>query len=733
MNDAKQPMRNDPCPCGSGRRYKYCHGRELAIDATIGTQRPLVRLHAPVATEVSAPMDAVRVALREGRPEDALRLLGQVEPDMDPRVSDRLRAEALRTIDPKQSRITWENILAEKPGDPEALFFIGDLDREAGLIESAITRFEAALVSAPDHPSLLNNLGLALEKCGRFEEAEARFNRALEVAPDDLNALANLAQNHYQQRRDKEAILEFRRLLAAMPDAPAAIRANLGVCLRRVGNPAGAEPHLVRATELAPNSPGPWRDLGSCRIALNLWNAAAFAYARAIELDPDDHTSGSMLLHSVGHECLWDGLEVLRGRIVDSIVHPKPDTFTVATPFPLQALSDDPWLERDCASSWTRCEFLPTARERPRRRASPARLRVGFVSPDFHRHPVGRLVVGPIERLDRERFDVYTYACRISADDDIRRRIVAASSGFRYFPEVDARELASAIRSDGIDILVDLTGHTADANISTFSLRPAPVQVSFLGYTGTIGSAAYDWIVADPYCIPRELASAYVERVLYLEPCYLPPCGDSAAPETPARTEYQLPDDAIVFSAMSSMYKILPERFAAWVEILGRVPDSVLWMRAGSKTATQRLQARARALGIEPGRIVFARSEPVPRYLARYRLADLYLDSWPFGSHTTVNDALSVGLPVLSQAGRSFASRASSSQIVAAGLAELVATDLTDYVSKAVALGLDRDRLASLRARLSADRAKLPYFSQDSYARALGAALERAWAETPAD
>ena len=346
-------------------------------------------------------------------------------------------------------------------------------------------------------------------------------------------------------------------------------------------------------------------------------------------------------------------------------------------PFPVQTISDDPALDRSLTLRWTAHEFLPASPLRPARRSEPGKLRIGFLSPDFHSHPVGRLVVGLIERLDRNRFEVCAFSTEKEVDDAIQSRIRRACDRFRSFPVVDAREVAEAIRADRIDVLIDLTGHTAGANLSTLSLRPAPVQVNYLGYTGTLGSPAVDWIVADPYCIPPDLADAYVERPLYLEPCYMPRCGDHADDDVSiSRSDYGLPEHALVYAAMSAAYKILPERFDAWMEILRAVPGSILWMRTMAGVAARRLRLRAASLGVDPVRLQIARNEPVPRYLARYRLADLYLDTWPFGSHTTVNDALSAGLPVLAQAGRTFASRASASQVIAAGLPELVANGL---------------------------------------------------------
>ena len=714
--------RNDPCPCGSGKRYKHCHGSATA---------PVEIPEPPPAN--AGPVEAARAALRAGRAVEAVAII-EASPAREDVDASRVLGEALRSIDAQRSRACWERVLAARPGDPEALFFLGDIQREEGDYRAAVATFEQALAASPDHPALLNNLGLAREKLGDLAAAEGAFKRVLEVSPDDLNALANLAQNYYQQRRYKEAIPLFERLVMRVPGAPAAIWANFGSSMRSVGNLAAAEPHLARATELAPDRPEPWRDLGACRVELYRWGGAALAYGKALDLDPDDLVSASMLLYACGHECVWDRFDALRRRLRDALAQPAPGEAPLAVPFAVQSFNDDPAAERSLAERWSAHEFLAPSPVRAPRRQGPGKLRVGFLSPDLRGHPVGRLVVGLVERLDRTRFEVCAYSTSKEVDDAIRERIRNACDRFRSFPAVDAREVADAIRSDRVDVLIDLTGHTAGANVSTLSLRPAPVQINYLGYTGTLGNPAVDWIVADAYCIPPGLAGTCVERPLYLEPCYMPPCGDQVdADDSISRSDYGLPEHALVYAVMSAAYKILPERFDAWMEVLRAVPGSVLWLRTMGGVAARRLQLRAASRGVDPARLLIARNEPVPRYIARYRLADLFLDTWPFGSHTTVNDALFAGLPVLTQAGRTFASRASASQVIAAGLPELVANSLQDYVDGAIALGSDRTRLVELSARLRANRSRLPYFDLDAYARAFEAAVERAWAETPVD
>ncbi|MBK6806077.1 MAG: hypothetical protein IPG84_15120 [Betaproteobacteria bacterium] len=367
-------------------------------------------------------------------------------------------------------------------------------------------------------------------------------------------------------------------------------------------------------------------------------------------------------------------------------------------------------------------EFLAPCTTRRARRPASGRLRVGFLSPDLNGHPVGRLVVGLIERLDHARFEVHAYDCNGPQVDGIWRRIRAASDRFRSIPVVDVREVADAIRADEIDVLIDLTGFTGGRTCPSCASACARSD-QHLGYPARSAAPRSTGSSPTP-CIPDDLAHAAAapRRALHCR---------RATPRrrvAVART-HGLPEDAVVYAAMSAPYKILPERFDAWMAILRAVPASVLWMRTIGPVAVRRVLKRAESLGVDPRRLRFASNEDVPRYLARFRLADLFLDTSPFGSHTTVNDALSAGLPVLTQAGRTFASRASASQVIAAGRPLAASLGSPDT---AIALGLDRPRLRESSLRLRANRSLKPFFDPDAYARAFEAAIERAWKDTPA-
>jgi predicted O-linked N-acetylglucosamine transferase (SPINDLY family) len=641
---ASPPLRNAPCPCGSGRRYKHCHG----ASATTG--------HAPDEAAV--------------------------------------------------------------------LFEQGNAARAQGRIGEAIAHFERALRQLPAHVGLLNNLGLTLEDAGRLRDAEARFRAALEVAADAFEPLANLAQNLYKQKRYAAALEFFDRLAARGDVRSAGLFANRGVCHIHAGDQRIAEESLRAALAIEPHSTRLLCDLGALHARQQRFVEAAGAFEAALAVEPDLVPAASWLLFCRLNLADWRDFDALRARVIAAAGQLEAHPVLSSSPFNLQAVCDDPALQRIAAESWMRNR--PVARRVSVPRAAGGPLRLGFVSMDFGEHPVGRLLVDLLARLDPGRFHVTAYALGPRTDDRIRARLRAAVAQWRESVVFHAEALADAIRADHIDVLFDLAGFTGWPLLDIFLRRPAPVQVNFLGYTGTMGSPAYDWIVTDRHCIGAGDAKHYTERALYVEPCYMPSDSRRVLDAGPlSRAQYSLPAGALVLCAFSGTYKILPEMFGAWMRVLARHPEAVLWLRDSGSPVNERLRAAARERGVDPVRLAFAPTEPWPRYLARFRLADLFVDTAPFGAHTTVNDALFAGLPVLTLEGRSFAGRASASQVRTAGLAQLVARDLDDYERKAGELVGDRTMLRAAADTLRT--AAAPLFDMTRYAQVFGDAVLAAW------
>ncbi len=344
--------------------------------------------------------------------------------------------------------------------------------------------------------------------------------------------------------------------------------------------------------------------------------------------------------------------------------------------FDFLALCDDPALQLTAARGWSASEVAGIAPLAPRPRRASRKLRLGFVSSDFGNHPVGRLVIALLERLDRERFEVIAFVTTAETRDAFRLRAERAVDQFAVIDRSDPARCAQALQAEAIDVLFDLNGYSGGEAVRIFAHRPAPLQVNFLGYTGTLGSPHYDVIVGDAYCIPADAEAAYTESVVRIDSCYLPSdplrMVDQGAP---TRAQYGLPDTGVVFCAFAAIAKIDPSIFDVWMSLLRDTPGSVLWLRHIPTDRLARLRDEAQRRGVAATRLVVAPADPIPRYLARFALADVFLDTAPFGSHTTVNDALFTGLPVVTIAGSSFAARASASQLAALGLHDLIARD----------------------------------------------------------
>jgi predicted O-linked N-acetylglucosamine transferase (SPINDLY family) len=353
---------------------------------------------------------------------------------------------------------------------------------------------------------------------------------------------------------------------------------------------------------------------------------------------------------------------------------------------------------------------------------------VGYLSSDLRDHAIGSLMAGMFALHDRAAIEVFAYYCGVPQEDATKARIRDSVEHWRDIGSLDDDAAEALMLTDGIDILVDVNGHTRGARTRLLARRPAPVIVNWLGYPGSMGSPFHHYILADDVIIPPALERFYSERVLRL-PCYQP--NDRARPtgaaEPQTRAAEGLPDDATVFCSFNGTQKITPFVFARWMAILRGVPGSVLWLLKSCAEVEDRLRAEAAAAGIDPGRIVFAPIAPHRAHLARYALADLFLDTHPYGAHTTASDSLWMGVPVLTVPGRSFAARVCASLVTAAGLADFVCATPQDYVARAIALGQDRAALATARARLLAARDTSPLFDTPRLVRALEDLFRGMW------
>jgi predicted O-linked N-acetylglucosamine transferase (SPINDLY family) len=520
-------------------------------------------------------------------------------------------------------------------------------------------------------------------------------------------------------------------VLSIRRDFPARFWTARAVALGEVGRIADAEMSLREAARVEPENAQPQVDVGTLCMMQGKFDEAEAPFTRALELDPGNPYATVMRVHSRMQCCVWDGLDASLAQIAAAIEDPKSRPLYNAVPFPLLALPLGAPIELAAARRWAG-QIAATAAKYPlearRARGPGGRLRVGFVSSDFRDHPVAYLLIECCERIDRTRIETFAYGLTPQDTTGFGRRVVRAFDRFIDCSGEAAEQTARRIAADGIDLLIDLNGYTTHSRSEIFALKPAPVQIGWLGYLGTLGAPWYDYVLTDRFAAPAELQRFFSERFLYLPDCYCPSDTQRPiAPVAPTRAACGLPEHGFVFCCFNHCYKILPELFAVWMRLLAQVPGSVLWLAPANAIAGANLRREAAARGIDPERLVFAPRVSLPEHLARHVHADLFLDTTPYNAGTTANDALFMGVPVLTCAGATLASRVAGSQLHAIGLPELVTTCLADYQALALELATVPQRLASLRQRLTANRHTQPLFDMARFTRALDDLLHSAW------
>ncbi len=634
---------------------------------------------------------------------------------------------ALRGRDPAEAEAALRRAAVIGPRDPDPHFHLGNLLREQHRLGAALESYERALALAPDHPSLLNNYALALDASGSYERAQAVYRSILSTHPEHPQALRNLAHSLCGARRYDEAAEYCATYLRLHPEGDAAVWIDQGICRHARGDDAGAEASFRQALALAPGDAVTKTDLGSVLVDRGDFASAEPLLREAVASDSQLLYAASLLAYCRQHLCAWDGLADLHARVVRGI---EQDEHAMVNAFAALSVPMSAANQLSAARRWAKslAPRQPLAVTVPRRR--DAMLRLGYVSSDFRTHAVAFLATEVWERHDRARFQTCAYSIAPPEDSPLGARIGAAFSRFIDCSGEAPDETARRIRDDGIDILIDLNGYTTHARSEIFALRPAPMQINWLGYLGTLGAPWVDHMLTDRFATPEGQQDFFTERLLAMPHCCVPSdTRRTVAATAPSREACGLPPEGFVFACFNAPYKILPPVFDVWMRLLAEVAGSTLWLAPGEGPAREHLRREAAARGVGPERLTFAARLPPDRHLARHAHADLCLDTSPYNAGTTANDALFMGVPVLTCSGETMASRIAGSQLQAIGLPELVTDSLAAYEAMALRLAREPATLAALRERLAANRHTHPLFDMARYTRDFEALLLRTWDE----
>jgi protein O-GlcNAc transferase len=565
------------------------------------------------------------------------------------------------------------------------------------------------------------NYGLISKRLGKPQQALENFGKALALNPRAAEAWNNRGTVYNDLEQYELAVADFDRAVA-LNGAYAEAHANKAKTLLLLARPTEALAAYDRALAINPRLAEAWLGRGNAFYDLGRYDEAFDCYDKALALKPDLEGVEGARLHTKMRMCQWDGLDDEVARLTASVRAGKAS----CGPFALLSLSDDAADHRRCAEAWVRRRHpaAPQPLWQGGRRARD-RIRLGYVSTDFRKHATAHLIAELFELHDRTRFELFGFSIGPDDGSDIRARLVKSFDGFvacEARPDADvAREIAAA----EIDILVDLNGFTKGARTNIFARRPAPIQVNYLGYPGTMAAPYIDYIIGDATILPASDAAFYTEKLVTLPHCYQPNDRTRPVADRPlARRDFGLPDDGFVFCCFNNSYKILPETFAGWMRILAAVEGSVLWLLAENRSAIDNLRKEAAARGIDPARLVFAGRLDPAEHLARHRLADLFLDTLPYNAHTTASDALWAALPVVTRIGPTFAGRVAASLLTAIGLPELIAQTQEQFEVLAVRLANNPGELAAVKAGLARNRLTAPLFDTALFARHIEAAYQ---------
>jgi protein O-GlcNAc transferase len=600
---------------------------------------------------------------------------------------------------------------------------LADVYNERGLTLLAMNQPQAALVSfsravqlKQDFAEAYANHGVALRALGRLAEAVESYDRAIALKPDQAGIHNNRGTVLADLRRCDEALAGYDRALALNPAFAEAYN-NRAVALAMMNRPEDAAASYREAIRLQPDLIDAHNNLANLLVETKQHEAAIAAYDAALAINPAHAYAHGMRLHTRMFICQWQPhdheLATLAGKIIAGE--------KAAPPFPAVTLISPAPLLRQVTETWTRDQhpanpLLGPIAKRAYQRGD--KIRVAYFSADYKNHPVALLAAGLFEEHDRDRFEVYGFSLGPDTRDDMRQRVEKAFDKFFNVHGKSDRDIAQLARINGIDIAVDLSGHTGGARTNVFALRAAPIQVNYLGYPGTMGADYMDYIVADETAIPAEDRIHYAEKVVWMPGSYqVNDAKRRISGQAQTRAEHGLPDTGVVFCCFNNTYKITPAVFDTWMDILKQVKGSVLWLFKDNAAAAENLRKEANRRGIHPSRLIFAERMDVAHHLARHRVADLFLDTLPYNAHTTGSDALWAGLPLLTCLGESFAGRVAAGLLKSVGLPELITTSRQDYRDLAVALGNDPASLAALKEKLDQNRYSAPLFDAAGFAR----------------
>ena len=656
-----------------------------------------------------------------------------------------------------------EKILLESNENYDAVFELGINLTKLHRYQAALIVFQCLQIYSPSDVKVLFNLGIIYTIHGNHQSALDVYDAAAKIQPGDVEILLNKASIYGDLNKHTDALNTLDLAIEIKSDFALAW-SNKGVSFSRLGRTQEAldsyntatniDPHFYEAWSnksvpllklkrlddalassntaitINPDYAEGWSNKGNVLHELKRYDEAITHYDRALSLNPDIELLYGDFLHTKMRVCDWSNFDDLLRELTSKLAK-NP---SASNPFPLLALVDDPSLHKTIAENYSKNKHPTTPLlELMHKRSRNKKIRIGYYSADFRNHPVAFLIAGLIEAHDQSQFEVFLFSY-LNATDEMNVRLRKACTKFIDIQTLSDEEAVALSRELNIDIAIDLTGFTQCARPLIFSYRAAPVQVSYLGYPGTMGSNYYDYIIADNTVIPEASKTHYSEKIVWLPHTYQ--ANDNKrliGSRFFTREELGLPKKGFIFCCFNNNFKILPPIFDSWMRILNAVEGSSLWLFEDNKYAHANLKLQAEIRGINPSRLIFAERLDLPEHLARHRSADLFLDTIPYNAHTTASDALWCGLPVLTLIGQSFPARVAASLLHAIGLPELITHSLDEYEALAIGLAKSPEKMAVITEKLAANRLTMPLFDTPLFTKNIEIAFSMMHAQSQSD
>lgn len=582
----------------------------------------------------------------------------------------------------------YQKVLEIQPLHSEGLFCLAYTLDELQDYEGALKHYDLYLQHYSKNPGVLTNKGSTLNKLGRHQEALEALEESIKLNPLIFMSWLNAGTALHNLKQFDKALVHYDQALSLMP---------------------------IHADGL--------RNKGNTLIEMKRYEDALGVYQHLLSAHPNTEDAKAQIFHLKMRLCDWSDYEAHYQNLYQACVLAN-DT---CSPFISLGIYNDDGIQKTIAQKWVRKIFPKSLLSQiPKKITANQKIRVGYYSPDFKNHPVSFLIAELIELHDRNRFEVIAFSFGADNSNTMQDRLSGSFDQFINVQDKSEIEIASLSREMGIDIAIDLCGHTHENRFGIFCHRAAPIQVSYVGHPGTMGAECIDYIIADPVLIPLEKSANYSEKLIHLPHSFqINDRKREIAKQVLNRADFDLPQDGIVYCCFNNNFKITPDIFNCWMEILKGVDRSVIWLLEDTPAVSANLRKEATKAGIDPKRIIFAGRIAPALYLARYQLADIFLDTCPFNGGATASDALWAGLPIITKLGEAYSGRMAASLLHAIGLPELVTHTNADYITLAQDLGLDQAKLADIKAKLASNRLSTPLFNTPLNTKYIEAAFEK--------